>query len=119
MRQLRLLAGSDPAGIGIQKKEEDHAERHQIHVDEEKHAAVVEAPARSHTAECVHCTDRRSESWKRKERCGSVMGEVREKKSNPEADENECASTDQGGVTRIEKFDAHVTSYRLDLTQAS
>jgi hypothetical protein len=116
---VRLLAGSDPTGIRVEEKEEDHAERHEIHVDKEEYATVVEAPARLHAAECIHCAGRGSESGQCKERRGAVVGKVREEKSNPETDENECASTYQGGVTRIEKIDAHVTSYRLDLTRAS
>jgi hypothetical protein len=112
----RLPAGGDPAGVRIEKEEEDHAEGHEVHVDEEKDAAVVEAPARPHAAESVDGAGGRGESGQGEEGCGTVVGEVREKKSDAEAKENECASTEQGGVTRIEEVDAHVARDRLDLT---
>ena len=52
--RLRTLArGGDPEGVGVEEEEEDHAEGHEIHVDEEEDAAVVEAPAPLHAANRV------------------------------------------------------------------
>ncbi len=49
----RLLRRGDPEGVGVEEEEEDHAEGHEIHVDEEEDAAVVEAPAPLHATNGV------------------------------------------------------------------
>ena len=51
------VRGADPEGIGIEEEEEDHSDGHQVHVDEQEHAAVVEAPAGLHAPDGVGGTD--------------------------------------------------------------
>ena len=48
-----LARGGDPEGVGVKEEEENHAEGHEIHVDEEEDAAVVEAPAPLHATDGV------------------------------------------------------------------
>jgi hypothetical protein len=48
-----LLRGGDPKGVGVEEEEKDHAEGHEIHVDQEEDAAVIEAPASLHAANGV------------------------------------------------------------------
>jgi hypothetical protein len=112
---MRLLAGGDPSGVRVEEEEEDHAESHEVHVDEEKDSAVVEAPARLHAAEGIDCAGDSDESGNNEEGRGAIVGEVREKKRDAETQEDKCASTKQGSVTRIEEVNTHVTAYRLDL----
>ena len=52
-RLTGLVGGGDPEGVGIEEEEEDHAEGHEIHVDEKEDAAVVEAPAPLHATDGV------------------------------------------------------------------
>ena len=47
-----LARRGDPVGVGVEEEEEDHAEGHEVHVDEQEDAAVIEAPA------SLHATDR-------------------------------------------------------------
>jgi hypothetical protein len=48
-----LAHGGDPEGVGVEEEEEDHAEGHEVHVDEEEDAAVIEAPTALHAANGV------------------------------------------------------------------
>ena len=47
------MRGGDPEGVGVEEEEEDHAEGHEIHVDEKEDAAVIEAPASLHATNGV------------------------------------------------------------------
>jgi len=47
------VRGGDPEGVGVEEEEEDHAEGHEIHVDEKNDATVVEAPAPLHATNSV------------------------------------------------------------------
>ena len=40
-------------GVGVKEEEEDHAEGHEIHVDQKEDATVVKAPAPLHAADGV------------------------------------------------------------------
>jgi hypothetical protein len=65
-----------PAGVGIEEEEENHAQGHQVHVDEEENTTVVEAPARLHAADGVDGAGDSGEGRENEERCGAVMREV-------------------------------------------
>jgi len=47
------LRRGDPEGVRIEEEEENHAEGHEIHVDEKEDATVVEAPASLHATNGV------------------------------------------------------------------
>jgi len=49
----RLMRGGDPESVGVEKKKENHAEGHEVHVDKEEDAAVVEAPSTLHATDGV------------------------------------------------------------------
>jgi hypothetical protein len=74
-----LLAGRDPARIGVEKEEKDHAERHQIHVDAEDDPDVVEVPAASQAADSVDGAGGCGERWKGQQHGGMVVWEVGER----------------------------------------
>ena len=48
-----LLRRGDPKSVGVKKEKENHAEGHEVHVDEEEDTAVVEAPSRLHATDSV------------------------------------------------------------------
>ena len=73
-----LLAGSDPVGVGVEEEEEDHAEGHEVHVDAEEDAAVVEAPAGLHAADGIDGAGDGGQGGEDEQRRGAVMGEVGE-----------------------------------------
>ena len=82
---MGLLTGGDPTGIGVEEEEEDHAEGHEVHIDEEEDTAVVEAPAGLHAADGVDGASDCSEGGHGEKYGGAVVGEVREKKSQAKA----------------------------------
>jgi hypothetical protein len=88
-RALRLVRGGDPAGVGIEEEKEDHAEGHEIHVDEEEDATVVEAPASLHATDGVRGAGHSDEGGEDEERSGVVVREVGEVDSCSETDEDE------------------------------
>ena len=87
-----LLGRGDPAGVGVEEEEENHAEGHEVHVDEEEDSAVIETPAGLHAADSVYGAGGRGDGGDDEQWGGAVVGEIREQNSDAEAQENECAS---------------------------
>jgi hypothetical protein len=103
-----LLRGGDPAGVGIEEEEEDHAEGHEVHVDAEEDAAVVEAPAGLHAADGVDGAGDGGYGGKDEQRRSAVVGEVGELEGDAKTDEDENIPAYQGSMTRIEDGMFHV-----------
>ena len=68
----------DPEGVGVEEKEENHAESHEVHVDEKEDATMVEAPAPLHAADGVGSAGGSGEGGEDEERSGVDLGEVGE-----------------------------------------
>jgi hypothetical protein len=85
---LRTLArGGDPEGVRVEEKEENHAEGHEIHVDEEEDAAVVEAPAPLHATNGVRGAGGGGEDREDEDGCAVDLREA--------GDGDGCEQTDQ------------------------
>jgi hypothetical protein len=82
-----LARGGDPKGVGVEEEEEDHAEGHEIHVDEKDDATVVEAPAPLHATNGVRGAGGGGEGGEDEERSGVDLREAGE--------EDGCEQTDQ------------------------
>ena len=65
-------------GIGVKEEEENHAEGHEIHIDQEKDPTVVEAPATLHATGGVDGTEDGEERGDDEKRSGVVVREIRE-----------------------------------------
>jgi hypothetical protein len=77
--KLPILArGDDPVGVRVEEQEENHAEGHEVHVDEEKDTTMVEAPAPLHATDGVGGAKDGNQRGKEEERCGVVVREVGE-----------------------------------------
>jgi hypothetical protein len=88
-RRGLLLRGCDPAGVGVEEKEENHAEGHEVHVDAEDNAGVIEAPAALHAADGIGGAGQGEQDRKDEEEGGAIVGEVGEEESDGETEENE------------------------------
>jgi hypothetical protein len=86
-RAFRLMRGGDPEGVGVEEEEENHAEGHEVHVDQENDAAVVEAPAPLDAANGVCGAGGGGEGGEDEERSG-----VDERKAG---EEDGCGETGQ------------------------
>ena len=62
--------------VGIQEEEENHAERHEIHVDKKENTAVIEAPAALHATDGVGSAGDGGEGREDEERGGTDLGET-------------------------------------------
>jgi hypothetical protein len=79
------LRGDDPASVGVEEEEENHAESHEVHVDEEENATVVEAPTALHATDCICGACNGDERGDDEERSGVVLREAGEEDGCGEA----------------------------------
>ena len=71
-----LVGRGHPEHVGVEEKEEDEADGHEVHVDAEDHAAMVEVPAALHAADGVQCAEDGDQRGEDEQRSGSVVREV-------------------------------------------
>src|SRR6202022_3687444 len=90
-----LAANRDPVQIGVAEEEQDHADDHDVHVDTEDHAGVVEAPAALHAADGVDRADAGDDGRDDKQEVGTILGEVRQEESGDEGEQDHGAASDQ------------------------
>jgi hypothetical protein len=113
---MRLVRGGDPAGVWVQEEEEDHAECHEIHVDEEEDAAVVEAPTSLHASDCVRGAGHGEEGGEDEEQGGVVVWEVGEADGSGQAGQDENIAAYKRTFARIENAGQH--AILIDLTDS-
>ena len=92
-------------GVGVEEEEEDHAESHQVHVDEEEDSAVVEVPAALHAADGVGCAGESDEGGKDEHWRGAITREAGDEDSRDKTRKNQEAGSNEGSLARIEKGD--------------
>ena len=80
-------------GVGVEEEEEDHAESHEVHVDEQNDTGVVEIPGSLQAADGVDGTGGCGQGGNGQQHGGVVVREVGEQQGDREADENEDASS--------------------------
>lgn len=73
-----LLGGGNPASVGVEQEEENDAEGHEVHVNQEENSAVVEAPTSLHATDGVGSAGYCDECGEDEERSGVVAREVGE-----------------------------------------
>jgi selenophosphate synthetase-related protein len=87
-----LVGGGNPKHVGVEQKEEDQADGHEVHVDAEDDAAVVEVPATLHAADGVQGARYGDEGRKDDQRSGVVVREVREEQRRGQTKKNKNAA---------------------------
>jgi hypothetical protein len=104
------LRGDDPLGVGVEEEEENHAERHEIHIDQEKDAAVVEAPSALHAADGVNGAGECDEDGEHEKRSGVIVRKAGKQEGSGQAGQDEETAAEKRTRTRIEKAGAHAIS---------
>ena len=94
-------------GVGIEDEKENDAEAHEIHVDQEEDATVVEAPAWLHATSGVHRACHSDEGGDDEQWSGVGVGEVGEQDGRGQTGQDEETATHEGTGTWIEKARAH------------
>jgi hypothetical protein len=113
MCELRLLGGGDPEGVGVEEEEEDHAEHHEIHVDEEEDAAVVETPAPLHAADGVCGAGGGGEGGEDEDWTAADLREAGEEDCCEQTDQDKEDAAEEGSLARIEKAGGHAVLINL------
>jgi hypothetical protein len=75
--------------VWVKEQEEDHAEGHQVHVDQKKDTAMVEAPAPLHATDCVGGADDGKEGGKDEKGSGVDLREAGEEDGRGQTGEDE------------------------------
>jgi hypothetical protein len=88
--------------VGIEQKEQPKGDGHEVHVETEKDATMVEAPAPLHTSDCVGCADRAAEDGQHQERHGVNVREPGHEHRDSERDENDGVASGEGAKARVE-----------------
>jgi hypothetical protein len=86
----------EPAEIRIEEEEDDHADGHEVHVDEQDDAGMVEAPAALEAASGVGGAQDGEDNREDEQRRGAVVGEVGETYGDGEGRQDKQASADEG-----------------------
>jgi len=108
-----LVCGGDPECVGVKEEEEDHAKGHEVHVDEEEDAAVVEAPSTLHAADRVGCAGSGGEGGEDKDGSSVDLGEAGEEDGCEQTDQDEENAAEEGTLARIEKTGGHTDLINL------
>ena len=103
-RSVLLL---DPVGVGIEPKKEDQGESHDVHVEKQHDAAVVEAPAKAEAAQRVICAPKRGERYEDHGPFGMDLREARDKKRYSKAAKNQCGPSNERAAAKIENSRKH------------
>jgi len=78
-----------PKHVGVEQEEENQADGHEVHIDEEENAAVVEAPTTLNAADSVHHAEDGDQRWQDEQGRATVVREVRERERDCDAEKNE------------------------------
>src|ERR1700733_12646963 len=93
----------EPVQVGIEEEKDDHADGHEIHVDQENDAGVVEAPAALEAAGGVGDAEDGEDHGEDEQRRGAVVGEVGEQYGGGQRAKDEQASADEGMTAEMEE----------------
>ncbi len=108
------MGRGNPMGVGVKEEEENYAESHEVHVDAEDDAGVVEAPAGLRAADRVDGAGDRGQGGDCQQHGGMVVREVGERQGNAEADEYENTSSENGWNARVEERVSHAAMDRVE-----
>lgn len=103
LRRAQSLRRDDPVGIRVEEQEEDHAQSHEVHVDQQENAAVVEAPAPLHAAYRVDGASEGDEDGQDEKGIGVDDGKAGDQQREAKTEENQQNSTKEGSPARVEK----------------
>ena len=101
-------------GVGVEEEKEDHAVGHEVHVDTEDDAGVVEAPALADAADGIRGAGEDEEGGEDEPESGAVVGEIGEEDGGYEGKEDEEIGADQRFLARVEDGrESHAPTARL------
>ena len=96
----------EPVEVRIEEEKDDHAGGHEIHVDQENDAGVVETPAALEAAGGIGDAEDGKDHREDEQRRGAVVGEVGEQYGGGEGPEDKQASANEGMTAEVEEISA-------------
>ena len=94
-------------GIGIKQEEENHAQGHEIHVDQQEYATVIEAPAPLHATNRVDGAGKSDKTGQNEKGIWMDNGEAGDQKRESQAQKNQQNATEEGSLARVENARGH------------
>lgn len=94
--------------VRVEEEEEDHAQSHEVHVDAEEDAGVVEAPAALDAADGVNGAKDGEQGGKKDEEIGTAVGEAGEQDGGEKREEYEQIGAKKRVTAEIEEYRAVV-----------
>lgn len=90
-------------GVGVEEQEENHAESHEVHIDQQEYATVVEAPTSLHATNGVRSACECDESGQNEKGVGVDDREAGDQQREAKAEKNQQNAADEGSPARVEK----------------
>jgi hypothetical protein len=103
----------EPAEVRIEEEEDDHADRHEVHVDKQDDSGVVETPAALEAAGGVGGAEDGEDDGEDEQRRSAVVGEVGETYGDGEGRQDEQAAADEGMTAEVEEISVEKVLVRL------
>jgi hypothetical protein len=94
-------------GIGIKQEEENHAQGHEIHVNQQEYATVIEAPAPLHATNRVDGAGKSDKTGQNEQGIWMDNGEAGDQKREAQAQKNQQNATEEGPLARVENARWH------------
>ena len=108
------MHGGDPEGVGVEEEEEDHAEGHEIHVDQEEDSTVIEAPASLHATNGVRSAGGGGEGGEDEDGGAVDLREAGEEDGCEQTGQDKQNAAWEGSLARIEKAGGHTVLINLN-----
>ncbi len=89
-------------GIRVNEEEEDHAERHQVHIDAEDDSGMVVVPPAAHAAHGIGGADYGKRGGDEEQQGSAIVREVGEQDRGKEAGEHQKVAAGQRALAQVE-----------------
>ena len=109
-----LSTFAEPEEVGVDEEEEDHGAGHEVHIEAEQNASVVEVPAALHAAGGIERSPGAAEGGEQEQGVGAQVREVRNENGSEDADEDQGVATGQGVLARVEEGRGQHFQYATD-----
>jgi hypothetical protein len=95
-------------GVWVEEQKENHADGHEIHVDQEQNTAMVEAPTSLHATDGVDGAGDGEEGWKDEIGIWPDSGKAGDCERDAETEKNQKATAEQRPLARIKDGRLHI-----------
>ena len=102
-----LSTFAEPEEVGVDEEEEDHGAGHEVHIEAEQNASVVEVPAALHAAGGIERSPGAAEGGEQEQGVGAQVREVGEPHGHGKAAQNERVASGEGTLAGMKERVLH------------